>query len=128
MMGFDQRDIRKTMDVYTRDNVYLGTVLHVVPGSVVQPEQIHRAVQQHSSVNGELRGPMPTAPLGNTGPQRQGAAAHYATASDGAHPLGGGMIHVGRWWGLIARRTIPLAAVQTVSLERVVLKLRQDQL
>jgi hypothetical protein len=42
--------------------------------------------------------------------------------------FGQGAITVGRWWGLIDRRTIALDAVQIVSLERVVLRLRRHQL
>ena len=71
---------------------------------------------------------MPTQPLGNPGPSTQSAHALYAVQSDGAEPLGRGAIEVGKWWGLVGRRTIPLDAVQTVSLERVVLRLKQAEL
>jgi hypothetical protein len=128
-MSFDQRDIRPAMDVYTLDNVYLGPVLNVTPGG--QPPvkgKIEPSARPSSAINGELLGPMPTLPIGNKGPQTQSASELYATQPASAQPLGGGTITVGNWWGLVNRRTIPLDAVQTVSLERVVLKLRSDEL
>lgn len=123
-MSFDRRDLRPTLDVYTADNVYLGALLRVdaAPGrSAPQPPE------RSSTVSGELLGPQPTAPLGNTGPHSQAATAAYATTPDAA-PLGQGTFSVGRWWGLRERRTLPLSAIQSVSLERVVLTLRRDQL
>ncbi len=128
-MSFDDRDIRPSMDVYTRDNVYLGTIRAVVPGSATPDgERVLETARQSSTISGERLGPMPTAPLGNSGPERQSARALYATEPDAARPLGRGAIEVGRWWGLVGRRTIPLDAVQAVSLERVVLKLTADEL
>jgi len=121
-MGFDLRDIRLAMDVYTRNNVYLGTVLRVVQGPCASPVvRVPPDARQSSQISGEARGPMPTGALGNHGPRSQGADQEYATAPDGSLPIGAGMLLVGRWWGLLGRRRIPLAAVQTVSLERVVL-------
>ncbi len=128
-MSFDRRDIRKAMDVYTLDNVYLGTVLDVLrgpPSSFTQT--VAPPARETSIVNGELLGPMPTQTIGNMGPSKQSAAAAYATAADGAQPLGEGRLVVGHWWGLAGRQTIPLATIQAVSLERVVLELRKDEL
>lgn len=129
-MSFDDRDIRPAMDVYTYDNVYLGTVIELIPGPVAQStaHQPARLSPQASVVNGELLGPMPTHPLGNPGPGTQSAHTRYAASPDSARPLGRGAIAVGKWWGLVDRRTIPLEDVQTVSLERVVLKRRTDEL
>ncbi len=73
-MAFDDRDIRPSMDVFTRDGAYLGTVLRVAPGPVAPAdgeagtEPILAAARQSSAINGELLGPMPTATLGNPGP------------------------------------------------------------
>jgi hypothetical protein len=120
-MSFDSRDIRLGMDVYTLDGVYLGTVRRVWPGPP-SLDPVPTASAEASVPHGELLGPMPTAPLGNTAPCVQGAAAGFGSAADDAAPLGHGAIEVGRWWGLLGRRTIPLDAVQTVSLERVVLE------
>lgn len=128
-MGFDSRDIRTMMDVFTSDNVYLGTILRVMPGSGAGlPEpRVAEDARQSSSVNGELLGPMPTQPIGNPGPVSQSAGARYATDPD-AQPLGNGAMIVGKWWGLAGKRIIPFDAIQTVSLERVVLHMRKSEL
>lgn len=120
-MSFDRRDIRISMDVYTFDQIYLGTVLKIRPGSMLKGERILPDALQSSSVNGEMLGPMPTAPIGNPAPHKQSADERYASGRD-AEPLGAGSLVVGKWWGLLGRREIPLADVQTVSLERVVLR------
>ena len=126
-MSFDRRDIRVGMDVYTCDQIYLGTVLKIRPGPALDHERILPAALQSSSVNGELLGPMPTAPIGNPAPHKQSASARYASARD-AEPLGAGDLVVATWWGLVARRVILLSDVQTVSLERVVLTRRKAEL
>ncbi|MBI3968597.1 MAG: hypothetical protein HY329_23430 [Chloroflexi bacterium] len=128
-MGFDRRDIRPAMDVYTADNVYLGTVLAVVSGPGATPEAAgDEPTPTVSAFDGEQLGPVPTQAVGNAGPATQSAARSYAVASDGAAPIGAGEIRVGRWWGLVGRYTIPLSAVQTVSLERVVLAVKAANL
>ena len=128
-VSFDRRDIRPSMDVYTLDNVYLGTVLAVVPGPEPPSKKSAAAPDRESSaISGEMLGPVPTQPVGNVGPETQSARAVYATQPDGAERLGHGALKVGKWWGLAARRTLPLNAVQTVSLERVVLTLKRDEL
>ena len=128
-MSFDRGDVRRAMDVYTLDNVYLGTVLSVRSAPEAGgAERVPEHSRQSSVVDGERRGPAPTQDAGNRGPRTQSAAALYATTGDGAPPLGGGSIEVGRWWGLRGRRTIPLDQIQTVSLERVVLRSRAQDL
>ncbi len=128
-MSFDHRDIRVSMDVYTLDNAYLGTVINVVPGPpALSGEGVLAEALQTSVTNGEMFGPVPTQMNGNPGPKTQSAAALYATEPDTASSLGEGSIKVGKWWGLIGRRTIPLSDIQTVSLERVVLKHRSQDL
>ncbi len=128
-MSFDNRDIRPNMDVYTGDNVYLGCVLETIPGPAIPEGEIVTAdAKQASNVNGEAFGPMPTQPIGNSGPITQSAEAGYATAPDSAPALGRGSLIVGKWWGLVGRRTIPIDAVQSVSMERVILRWRGDEL
>ena len=128
-MSYDARDIRKPMDVFTMDNAYLGTVRKVIPGEVTQDSgQVPETARQASLVNGEMLGPMPTRPLGNHGPRSQSATAHYATQADGAQRIGHGKIVVGKLGGLLSRRTISTDDVLSVSLERVVLKLKRDEL
>lgn len=128
MSSFDIRDIRRAMDVYTLDNVYLGSVLKVVSGPVVRGgDQVAEHARQSSAISGEMLGPAPTEPAGNSGPARQSARASYAVGPDGAGPIGTGTIVVGQWWGLRGRFSIPLGWVQTVSLERVVLGLTHQE-
>ncbi len=122
-MQFDTRDIRLYMDVYTADNVFLGEVRRITPRPTsLAGEQVGESARQASKLSGERLGPMPTEPIGNPAPRVQSARNLYAAQSDGAKPLGQGMLTVANWSGLIGRRTIPLDAVQTVSMERVVLK------
>lgn len=120
-MSFDRRDIRTSMDVYTADNDYLGTVLRVLDGPLEPHGQSLPAPGESSRVSGELLGPMPTLAVGNGAALKQGAAAHYGAMPD-SEPIGAGIIVVGRWWGLRNRRFIPLQDVQTVSLERIVVR------
>ena len=128
-MSFDRRDIRPAMDVYTSDNVYLGTVLETFRGPAMPAgDPLPDHALEVSAVNGELLGPMPTQTIGNPGPSTQSARTRYAVGSASAQPLGRGTIVVGRWWGLVGRRTIPLEAVQAISMERVILRLSKDDL
>lgn len=128
-MTFDRRDIRPSMDVYTLDNIYLGSVLGVIAPDVAIPHgRPVEAARQTSAISGELLGPAPTEPIGNPAPRVQSAAARYATGSDGARSLAGGAIWVGKWHGLIGRRLIPIEAIQTVSLERIVLRVTAAEL
>lgn len=127
-MGFSRSDFRPGMDVYTRDNHYLGAIAVVVPGSSGRTtEQVLESARQSSTVSGESMGPMPTQMLGNSGPSVQSARSLYATQRAPSTTLHGGKLVVGGGWGR-ASRTIDLSAVQTVSLERVNLKLRRDEL
>lgn len=126
-MSFDYRDIRPSMDVYTLDNSYLGTVLSIQGGPALPQKWIPPTSDRGSSISGELLGPMPTQPIGNPASLKQSAVRNYATAED-TMPIGAGTIVVGRWWGLAGRRVIPLSDVQTVSLERVVLRQRMADL
>jgi hypothetical protein len=130
-MGFDRRDIRPSMDVFTLDNVYLGAVLQILPGDRTRgtEERVPEEARQFGETDGEALGPAPTQPAGNRGPRSQSARALYATGTDSAEPIGaGGTIKVGKWWGLIGRRTIPVEEVLSVSLERVVLRRNREEL
>ena len=69
-----------------------------------------------------MLGPMPTQPLGNRASIVQSANVGYAAAADDARSLGQGNLTVGKWYGLVGKQIIPLARVQNVSLERVVLR------
>ncbi len=128
-MTFNRHDIRRSMDVYTCDNIYMGTVLSVTAGSPANPgERSAPEPAEASEVSGELLGPMPTLPVGNLGPVNQGARAGYATGAGSPDVPGPGSLTAGKWWGLLGRYVIPLDAVQTVSLERVILRVSKDEL
>lgn len=128
-VGWDMRDIRPGMDVFSFDNQYLGSVLRVIPGRWVgATEAVSAGARQSSIVLGELLGPAPTLPIGNRAPVRQSARQDYRIQPDGATPIGSGVILVGRWWGLVDRREVPLAEVLNVSLERVVLRQTRREL
>lgn len=120
-MSFDLRDIRAGMDVYTCDGVYLGTVRRVLPAGA--PGQAPPRREFDASVlPGELLGPMPTATIGNPGPVTQSARRRFATAPDGAPPIGSGQFLAGRLPLPLGWRAFSVDDVLTVSLERVVLR------
>ena len=135
-MSFDRRDIRPSMDVYTLDNAYLGTVLAVVPGPDPPEESAPAPGRETSAISGEALGPMPTMSLGNGGPLAQGARSRFASRADRAgRPLAGAELLVLRTpIGLDLRhplprlRRVPLSAVQTVSLERITLRVTAAEL
>ncbi len=125
---FDHRDIRASMDVWTADNYYLGTVRQVTATRTAARAHMEPSKRREGGFSGEMLGPVPTQSLGNTGPVTQAADAAYATNGDGARSLGGGTMTVGHWAGLIKRRSIALDLVQSVSLERITLRLTREQL
>ena len=133
-VSFDTRDLHRRLDVFARDDVYLGTIVKIVAADrpAMRPdasgEQEAPAARHPSRVSGELLGPMPTASLGNPGPLSQSAAGGYRTEPDGARSLVGGSIVVGRWWGLVGRRTIRLDQILSLSLERVILKQTYEEI
>lgn len=126
--GFDHRDIRVSMDVWTADNNYLGTVRRVTGTRTATRAHMEPSKRRVGGFSGEMIGPVPTQSIGNTGPHTQAAHAAYATNGDGAKSLGGGKLTVGLWAGLIKRRSIALDLVQSVSLERITLRLTRAQL
>ena len=128
-MSIDAGDIRPAMDVYTRDDVYLGSVRKVVPGRLdTRAKTLPPTTRQTSAISGEMLGPMPTRPLGNPGPQAQAAQQRHATDGDARAPLGAGSMIVGTWWGLVNRRAIPLGAIKSFSMERITLALDAAEL
>ncbi len=125
---FDHRDIRVSMDVWTADNQYLGTVRRVTGSGTPVSAPMEPPKPWVGGFSGEMIGPVPTQSLGNTGPVKQAAYAGYATIGDGAKSLGAGKMTVGHWAGFINRRSIALDLVQSVSLERITLRLTKAQL
>jgi hypothetical protein len=135
-VSLNHRDVRPGMDVYTLDNVYLGSVVQVEPGPQSKPRSVEATSAPGSTVSGEALGPMPTAPLGNRGPISQSAASAYGTeGASEAIALGKGRLRMRLWLVNLSPRTfiprtrwIPLDLVQTVSLERVVLRVTGSDL
>lgn len=132
-MTFDRRDVRRGMDVYTLDDAYLGTVVWVrgrSPAPKAAARRQEDRANEGSAVSGELLGPMPTADLGNGGPRAQSARRAYATGDALGEPLSGGarVVVLRTPLGTDLRdllprlRQIPIDLVQTVSLERILLR------
>lgn len=105
---------------------------HVMSGPSLTHEEGHEvSPTEHagSRMLGESLGPFPTAGAGNTGPQRQSAQGEYAT---GTHQPGDivffavrpGRINLGF---LTPPLFVPVSAVRSVSLERVVLDVTDDE-
>lgn len=147
---------RPGLDVFTADQKqYIGTVTRVLWGprdgsigagaeetgsssSAVEgnPELVHEEQAQESPTAhlgerrlGEEMGPVPTIALGNTGPEEQSAEQHYATELHGPDRkaeylvVRPGRINLGI---LTPPLWVPVAAVRSVSMERVVLDVEPD--
>jgi hypothetical protein len=122
--SFRTSEIRRGMDVFGLDGGKLGTVIRVVSGPAPdnsatgdvpgKPEQ--------RMFDGEAIGPAPTRELGNFGPATQSPENRYGSVALGGDPLGVGAIQIGTFYSWFGRKWIPLSEVQTVSMERVVLR------
>jgi hypothetical protein len=80
---------------------------------------------------GEEMGPFPTMEVGNTGPKRQSAGDHYATAVKDLTPdVLYFAVRPGRLNGgpLTRPLYVPTSAVRSVSMERIVLDVQRDQI
>lgn len=131
-MSFDDRDVRHGMDVFTLDNVRVGTIVWIRRSGPRRAARTQATdpVGQVSRVNGESLGPMPTTHLGNRGPLSQGARTRFGSRADpDVRRLEGDELVVLRTpiglellSALPRLRRVPMTAVQTVSLERVVLR------
>ncbi len=122
--GFRTSDIRRKMDVYTLDGVHLGTVTRVFPGDISAPVAGSGLAGTAGAreFDGEAIGPAPTRSVGNPGPGTQSPENAYGTRAHSGDGLGNGEIEIATIAGLFGRRRLPLSEVQTVALERVVLR------
>ena len=142
--------IRRGMDVFTLDGVYVGTVVHVATrpsppyhgARPSPPNPLSRARERGSlrvnQFSGESLGPVPTARIGNRGPSTQARVAGFGAVTDpGApsHTGPSGHLVIFRWlvaqqWrmSMPSLRRLPLNLVQTVSLERVILSVTTEEL
>ena len=137
-MSFDDRDVRRGIDVFTLDNELVGTVVWIRRGGSRQTAtaRVRESPGQASAPGGEALGPQPTTNVGNGGPLNQGAPALFASRTDHAgRSLDGTDLWVlrtpigpeYRHW-LPRLRRIPVSAVQTVSFERVILRVTDAEL
>ncbi len=124
---FRSGDIRWLMDVYTFDGAYLGNVLWIRAEQRGNRTASPTPLSEPGRFDGEAIGPMPTQALGNTGPHVQSGQFDYATGAPRGSALEGGSMLVGKYFGLIGRHWISLDDVQTVSLERVILRTRSSE-
>jgi hypothetical protein len=72
---------------------------------------------------GESRGPVPSAHLGNTGPERQSAGQEYATGIRDIPPdVAYFLVRPGRMnWGIFTPTfSVPASAVRSIAMERIV--------
>jgi hypothetical protein len=138
-LSFTDRDLRRGMDVYSADNVYLGTVIWVrLQGGAQDPQRSTSILTGQDAFSGESLGPMPTARIGNSGPRSQSPRTAYASTpmvtADCAprrpvELLAVRMLTALNWSTLRPRVwRIPVSLVQIVSLERIVLSCSADEL
>jgi hypothetical protein len=121
--AFRTGEIRPHMDVFTLDGERLGMVIRVIPGEELpEVERVTTRALQRSEIDGEQLGPAPTRDVGNTGPTVQSPDNQYGTNALHGDSLGNGSMVIATLLGMFGRRTIPLDEVQTVSMERVVLR------
>lgn len=131
------------MDVFGADGSYVGTVVgrRCRPLASTNGPQATRQTTTADArrgtgpsqldFTGESLGPMPTASIGNKGPQRQTAATAYASvrpASEGepaaeVRELWVLRLFVALSWSTLRPRLrrIPVTLVQAVTLERIIL-------
>jgi hypothetical protein len=149
--------VRRGMDVYNADQSrYIGTVIGVTAGGREtagagpretgsseearegNPALVHEEQATVSPTDvklkqqlGEEMGPVPTMRFGNTGPVNQSAGRHYATGTEGdlseivSLTVRPGRINLGFLTGPL---WIPASAIRSISMERVVLSVRGDEI
>jgi hypothetical protein len=122
--AFRTSEIRRGMDAFGIDGQKIGMVIQVVPGHVPETEGDGTVPgkPEQRMFDGEAIGPAPTRELGNFGPATQSPENRYGSTAIGGDPLGTGSIQIGTMYSWFGRIWIPLEEVQTVSMERVVLR------
>lgn len=128
--------IRRGMDVYDADqSAYIGSVVRLVTAPSDRGTKANRGVTseedggRHLSGIGEELGPFPTAELGNRGPTTQSAAQDYGTQEgDGPAAIRGIVVRPGRLNPLSRPLYIPVRAVRSVAMDRLILDLPKSEL
>jgi len=154
---FTERDLRRGLDVFSLDNVYLGTVIwirwdenaftpdpspvreggkHAVPVSPLP--RTGEGLGVGVSFSGERLGPMPTSSIGNSGPVRQASATKYATQTVGpgsARVRRPAELLIFRWlvslnWATArpVLRRVPAGLIHLISLERIILSVNASEM
>jgi hypothetical protein len=122
--AFRTGEIRRSMDVFSLDGEKIGTVIRVLAGP--EPPSSEEASvpgkPQEREFDGEAIGPAPTRAAGNFGPATQSPEHGYGVKATGGESLGDGAMLIGTVYGMFFRKWIPLREVQTVSMERIVLR------
>lgn len=125
--GFRPSEIRRMMDVYSFDSAYLGSVLWIsADGAQSGAPEFPEYLRQESKIGGEELGPAPTRAVGNPGPVTQSARRRYGIGDEDQPRIGNGTMLVGHAFGLMGITRIPLDDIQTVALERIVLRNTAD--
>ena len=139
-MTFSTRDVRRGMDVFSSDGVFLGSVIHVRHRPAA-PTSAYAGLSPHGEspdqlFSGESLGPMPTSALGNHGPVSQSRAVAPLPLDAGPneaslpHDLFVFRTLVGLDWGTLwpRLRRYPMSLVLNVSHERIVLAATAEEL
>ena len=121
---FRTTELRPGMDVFRLDGGHIGTVIRVLPGPEhsVAGDPDHSEAPEHRQFDGESSGPAPTREVGNFGPETQAPENFYGSRTVYGESLGQGEIVVGTFLGMFRRRRISFEQIQTVSMERVILR------
>lgn len=146
--------IRRGMDVYSAyQDQYIGSVIAIWQGGSTiraalyengpraqavqeapalshgEEARVFPAEQVGNSASGEELGPFSTQVVGNSGPLNQSAACAYATvpATDQVGVVRFA-VRPGRLNPFARPLYIPTTAVHSISMERIVLKVQQDQI
>ena len=119
MASLDLRNVRRGMDVYGRDGVWLGSVLRVEGSGGGSDVPVTTYPNSAGSFDGERLGPGSTHSIGNSGPDAQRRLADRGPG-DGGESVSN--LLIGRWFGLLGRQTIDAGRIVNVSMERVVIE------
>jgi len=139
MSEIDRRDsprltIRRGMDVYDVDQTeYIGSVIDVIAGEASANDRAANSPSGGSSnsghVFGEELGPFPTIGAGNTGPDSQSKARSYGTRHGGSvEHVTGVVVRPGRRNPLAHPLYIPLDAVRSIAMDRLILDVRKSDM
>ena len=117
--ALDARNVRRGMDVYRRDGVWVGSVLRVESRPAAPGDPVTTYPISSGNFDGERLGPGSTHAIGNTGPDAQRRLGDRAAGEAGGSVSN---LVIGRWFGLLGRQRIDARRIVNVSMERVVIE------